>query len=232
MTYSSLKAFYSLQLFMCLPLIFQICQGGNGDFRNEQCKKFGEQSIPFINKTDPCKLLCSSPGQEPVKKGLVVDGTSCPSSGVCVDGECVVSYVEILHNMFALVQYIIQPIGCDGVLGSKKTENKCGACSDFCAQLPCKFKDINYNGFIFTQSVSFRVHTDYHTELPSESRNISIALGAPSCDFKGKIIVITICVLSTHSLQLSAALQSLTLLAVATQTFLCQEQCLRLLTIS
>ncbi|XP_065887872.1 papilin-like [Dysidea avara] len=125
------------------------CPGDNADFRSEQCKTFGEQLIPFINKTDPCKLLCSSPGQKLVENGLVVDGTSCLSSGVCVDGECV-------------------SIGCDGVLGSKKTTNKCGKCCDLCIQLPCKLENCSANG--------------YHTVLPSESRNISIVLD--TCDFK------------------------------------------------
>ncbi|XP_065902588.1 papilin-like [Dysidea avara] len=127
------------------------CAGGNADFRSEQCKTFGEQLIPFINKTDPCKLLCNLPDQKPVENGLVVDGTSCLSNSICVDGECV-------------------PIGCDGALGSEKTTNKCGTCCELCIKLPCKFEDFSANG--------------YHTVLPSESRNISIALGTSSCDFK------------------------------------------------
>ncbi|XP_065902565.1 A disintegrin and metalloproteinase with thrombospondin motifs 7-like isoform X2 [Dysidea avara] len=127
------------------------CPGGNADFRSKQCKTFGEQLIPFINKTDPCKLLCNSPDQKLVENGLVVDGTSCLSNSICVDGECV-------------------PISCDGVLGSKKTTNKCGTCCDLCLQLPCKLESFDANG--------------YRTVLPSESRNISIALSTSSCDFK------------------------------------------------
>jgi len=30
--------------------------------------------------------------QKPVEKAIVVDGTSCSTDGVCVDGTCVVSY--------------------------------------------------------------------------------------------------------------------------------------------
>ena len=75
---------------ICLQ-IFQSCPAGSIDFRSEQCKTFGEDLTPFVNKSDPCKLLCSSLGQSPIQKGLVVDGTSCSSDGVCVSGECVVS---------------------------------------------------------------------------------------------------------------------------------------------
>jgi len=50
--------------------------------------------MSFINESDPCKLLCSSLGEKPMMKGLVVDGTPCSSSGVCVDGQCVVSYMD------------------------------------------------------------------------------------------------------------------------------------------
>ena len=69
----------------------QKCPGGDDDFRSEQCNTFGEKMTSFINESDPCKLMCSSPRQHPIKKGLVVDGTPCLTGGVCVDGDCVVS---------------------------------------------------------------------------------------------------------------------------------------------
>ena len=43
--------------------------------------------------------MCASPGQHPVEKGLVVDGTSCLTGGVCVGGDCVVSTVFSLHEV-------------------------------------------------------------------------------------------------------------------------------------
>jgi len=51
--------------------------------------------MPFIDESDPCKLQCSSSEEKPMMRGLVVDGTPCSSSGVCVNGQCVVSYVDI-----------------------------------------------------------------------------------------------------------------------------------------
>jgi len=32
--------------------------------------------------------------QKPVEKAIAIDGTSCSSVGVCVDGTCVVSYFK------------------------------------------------------------------------------------------------------------------------------------------
>jgi len=32
--------------------------------------------------------------QEPVEKATAIDGTSCSSGGVCVDGTCVVSHFK------------------------------------------------------------------------------------------------------------------------------------------
>ena len=74
----------------CIVFI-QKCPDGSAEFRSEQCRTFGEELVPVINKTDPCKLLCSSPRQKNIEYGLVVDGTSCLSHSVCVGGECVVS---------------------------------------------------------------------------------------------------------------------------------------------
>jgi len=60
------------------------------EMTNVRCV-FGEKMMSLINDSDPCKLICTSPGQHPMNKGLVKDGTSCLTGGVCVDGDCVVS---------------------------------------------------------------------------------------------------------------------------------------------
>ena len=72
-------------------IYFQKCPDSNADFRSEQCRAFGEDMVPFIDESDPCKLMCSPQGKHPEEKGTVVDGTPCLSGGVCVGGNCVVS---------------------------------------------------------------------------------------------------------------------------------------------
>ncbi|XP_074598749.1 papilin-like isoform X2 [Brevipalpus obovatus] len=107
------------------------CPPGTLDFREQQCRMWN--NIPYNGKNlswttfrpvdmnnDPCSLQC-----KPKKQGeffavklneKVIDGTPCysdeDSSGsrdICVNGKCV-------------------PVGCDGVLGSNKTEDKCRIC--------------------------------------------------------------------------------------------------------
>ena len=73
-------------------IFLQKCPDSNADFRSEQCKTFGEKMVPFIDESDPCKLMCRSQEQNPDEKGTVVDGTPCLTGGVCVGGDCVVSY--------------------------------------------------------------------------------------------------------------------------------------------
>ena len=51
--------------------------------------------MPFVNTSDPCKLMCSLFNQRPTEKAVAIDGTPCLSSGVCVDGTCVVSSFKL-----------------------------------------------------------------------------------------------------------------------------------------
>ena len=53
-------------------------------------------SVSFTNPSDPCKLMCGLPGELPVEKGTVIDGTPCGVSGVCVAGTCIVSSLATL----------------------------------------------------------------------------------------------------------------------------------------
>ena len=39
--------------------------------------------------------MCILPSQKPVEKATAIDGTPCLSSGIYVDGTCVVSYINI-----------------------------------------------------------------------------------------------------------------------------------------
>ena len=65
------------------------------DFRSEQCQKYGEKLKPLTDISNPCKLMCILPSQKPVEKATAIDGTPCLSSGIYVDGTCVVSYINI-----------------------------------------------------------------------------------------------------------------------------------------
>ncbi|KAL7839703.1 hypothetical protein SRHO_G00263610 [Serrasalmus rhombeus] len=102
------------------------CPSTGRSFREEQCWSFNSQVYngkyyhwkplypdDYVHiSSNPCDLHCTtSDGQ----RQLMVparDGTSCKYSsyrGVCVDGRC-------------------EPIGCDGVLFSPNTLDKCGVC--------------------------------------------------------------------------------------------------------
>ncbi|KAK3538971.1 hypothetical protein QTP86_023569 [Hemibagrus guttatus] len=102
------------------------CPSTGRSFREEQCWSFNSQVFNGKNyhwkplypddyvhiSSNPCDLHCTtSDGQ----RQLMVparDGTSCKYSnyrGVCVDGRC-------------------EPIGCDGILFSPNTLDKCGVC--------------------------------------------------------------------------------------------------------
>ncbi|XP_076853855.1 ADAMTS-like protein 2 [Brachyhypopomus gauderio] len=102
------------------------CPSTGRSFREEQCSSFNSQVYNGKNyywkplypddyvhiSSNPCDLHCTtSDGQ----RQLMVparDGTSCKYSsyrGVCVDSRC-------------------EPIGCDGILFSPNTLDKCGVC--------------------------------------------------------------------------------------------------------
>ena len=65
--------------------------------------------IPFINASNPCKLICTSPSQKPIEVGTVTDGTPCSSSGICIEGTCFVSCFISKHSQ-NLIKYDI--LGC------------------------------------------------------------------------------------------------------------------------
>ncbi|XP_034453737.1 A disintegrin and metalloproteinase with thrombospondin motifs 2-like isoform X1 [Hippoglossus hippoglossus] len=109
---------------------FQICNSDEcqdiySDTREEQCHAWDPRFELHSNKhhwlpyehTDPnkrCHLHCQSKETRDVvfMQRMVLDGTRCsykdPHS-VCVRGEC-------------------EKVGCDGVVGSSKQEDKCGVC--------------------------------------------------------------------------------------------------------
>ncbi|XP_077456223.1 tetratricopeptide repeat domain 16 isoform X4 [Stigmatopora argus] len=104
----------------------QDCPASGQSFREEQCWSFNSQLYnghsyqwkplypdDYVHiSSNPCDLHCTTSDGERQLMVPARDGTSCKYSsyrGVCVDGKC-------------------EPIGCDGVLFSSNTLDKCGVC--------------------------------------------------------------------------------------------------------
>ncbi|XP_078107625.1 ADAMTS-like protein 2 [Sander vitreus] len=102
------------------------CPATGRSFREEQCWSFNSQLYNGRNyqwkplypddyvhiSSNPCDLHCTTTDGQRQLMVTARDGTSCKYSsyrGVCVDGKC-------------------EPIGCDGVLFSSNTLDKCGVC--------------------------------------------------------------------------------------------------------
>ncbi|KAM3611575.1 uncharacterized protein V6R79_020712 [Siganus canaliculatus] len=102
------------------------CPTTGRSFREEQCWSFNSQLYNGRNyqwkplypddyvhiSSNPCDLHCTTIDGQRQLMVTARDGTSCKYSsyrGVCVDGKC-------------------EPIGCDGVLFSSNTLDKCGVC--------------------------------------------------------------------------------------------------------
>ncbi|XP_077988582.1 ADAMTS-like protein 5 [Glandiceps talaboti] len=100
---------------------WQECPRGSRDFRELQCTLYNGRQVlgqvakdwvPYLDVTLPCQLQCYSRDRWFYYNfGQVLDGTTCNTEDrdMCVGGICV-------H------------VGCDGVLGSNKTEDACRVC--------------------------------------------------------------------------------------------------------
>ncbi|MEJ1272884.1 hypothetical protein NN561_003741 [Cricetulus griseus] len=111
---------YDFQL--CNP---QDCPNSLADFREEQCRQWdlyfehgdGQHHwLPHEHRDakERCHLYCESKetGEVVSMKRMVHDGTRCSykdAFSLCVRGDC-------------------KKVGCDGVIGSRKQEDKCGVC--------------------------------------------------------------------------------------------------------
>ncbi|XP_051787723.1 ADAMTS-like protein 2 [Erpetoichthys calabaricus] len=150
----------------------QVCPPSARSFREEQCSSFNSQTYNGRNyqwkplysddyvhiSSKPCDLHCTtSDGQ----RQLMVparDGTSCKYNdhrGVCINGRC-------------------EPIGCDGVLFSTLTLDKCGVCQgngSSCIRVTGNFrKGSSHLGYSFI------------TEIPAGSQDIQIIERKRSAD--------------------------------------------------
>ncbi|XP_078686943.1 ADAMTS-like protein 2 isoform X2 [Branchiostoma floridae x Branchiostoma belcheri] len=101
------------------------------------------------SSVSPCELRCKTPDNQVRDFGHVQDGTPCyqDSTDICIAGRC-------------------QPIGCDGVLYSRKAYDRCGVCDgegDTCEVIRGTFQE----------TISASGYTSI-VQLPVGSRKINI----------------------------------------------------------
>lgn len=119
----------------------QVCGGGAPESRAEQCTAFNAQEFmgrlynwePFteVGADKQCELTCRPAGYRFYVRlaEMVRDGTSCvnvSSNDVCVEGKCLTE-------------------GCDGVLGSGSTVDRCGVCGgrdSSCRKVTGSFRNV------------------------------------------------------------------------------------------
>ncbi|ODM97201.1 Papilin [Orchesella cincta] len=95
------------------------CSDGVIDFRADQCSAFNNVPfegrfytwLPYTRAPNKCELNCMPQGERFYyrHKKKVIDGTSCAQDSICVNGNCL-------------------SVGCDGILGSRKRQDKCRVC--------------------------------------------------------------------------------------------------------
>ncbi|XP_078603939.1 ADAMTS-like protein 2 [Branchiostoma floridae x Branchiostoma japonicum] len=149
----------------------QPCPLGSRDFRLLQCAankgSTGQDWTPVYTpkpnrghrrrgrgwgrttSVSPCELRCKSPDNQVQDFGHVQDGTPCyqDSTDICIAGRC-------------------QPIGCDGILYSRKDYDRCGVCDgegDTCEVIRGTFQE----------TISASGYTSI-AQLPVGSRKINI----------------------------------------------------------
>lgn len=99
----------------------------------------------LLAATKRCYLYCQSKEARDVvsMQKVVLDGTRCSYKdphNVCVRGECEVRRVSVRQSVSQPIRPVLnffcppsslrweQKVGCDGVVGSAKQEDKCGVC--------------------------------------------------------------------------------------------------------
>ncbi|XP_041793689.1 ADAMTS-like protein 2 [Chelmon rostratus] len=148
------------------------CPATGRSFREEQCWSFNSQLYNGRNyqwkplypddyvhiSSNPCDLHCTTTDGQRQLMVTARDGTSCKYSsyrGVCVDGKC-------------------EPIGCDGVLFSSNTLDKCGVCQGDGSS--CSRVTGNFRRGAMTLGYSFI------TQIPEGSWDIQIIERKKSAD--------------------------------------------------
>ncbi|XP_055080322.1 ADAMTS-like protein 2 isoform X1 [Periophthalmus magnuspinnatus] len=148
------------------------CPAASRSFREEQCGSFNSQLYSgrsyhwkplypddYVHiSSNPCDLHCTTIDGQRQLMVPARDGTSCKYSsyrGVCVSGQC-------------------EPIGCDGVLFSSHTLDKCGVCQGDGSS--CSRVTGNYRRGATTLGYSFI------TQIPEGSWDIQIIERKKSAD--------------------------------------------------
>ncbi|KAK3601038.1 hypothetical protein CHS0354_029262 [Potamilus streckersoni] len=115
----------------------QPCDEQETDLRKSQCTSYNNVSlhgnyyqwVPHHVPTEPCALYCRTTETGVILKiqPMVINGTACGAQnrGVCVSGRC-------------------RRVGCDGVVGSRKTDDICGVCGGNGESCTQKMQDLPY----------------------------------------------------------------------------------------
>uniref|UniRef100_A0A8D3AQ07 PLAC domain-containing protein n=1 Tax=Scophthalmus maximus TaxID=52904 RepID=A0A8D3AQ07_SCOMX len=152
------------------------CPAAGRSFREEQCWSFNSQLYNGRNyqwkplypddyvhiSSNPCDLHCTTTDGQRQLMVTARDGTSCKYSsyrGVCVDGKC-------------------EPIGCDGVLFSSNTLDKCGVCQGDGSSCKIYVKKWKFS----PRLVSCHQGYSFITQIPEGSWDIQIIERKKSAD--------------------------------------------------
>uniref|UniRef100_A0A182JAX5 Uncharacterized protein n=1 Tax=Anopheles atroparvus TaxID=41427 RepID=A0A182JAX5_ANOAO len=149
----------------------QTCPLGTPSFRAEQCASHDKDLIkgekyswlPYFDKNEPCELYCSNAEDTMIVPfgDTAADGTLCNlgTNDMCIGGIC-------------------RRVGCDWVVDSNTTEDRCGVCGG-----------VGDTCFVKKGEISKKINTTdgMHDVLliPVGARNVLIAETAPSKNFIG-----------------------------------------------
>uniref|UniRef100_A0A8C4N2R3 ADAM metallopeptidase with thrombospondin type 1 motif 20 n=1 Tax=Eptatretus burgeri TaxID=7764 RepID=A0A8C4N2R3_EPTBU len=172
------------------------CPSPRTDFREEQCLEFNGKHFNInglsgnvrwvprhsgILLKDRCKLYCRVAGSAAYYqlKSRVVDGTPCApdTNDICVQGMC-------------------KQAGCDGVLNSKATKDRCGVCggdNSSCQTVTGTFRNTRYGYNNVVQipmgatSIDIRQHS--HSGKPEDGNYLALSNSSGAFLLNGNFVV-------------------------------------------
>ncbi|GFO21304.1 A disintegrin and metalloproteinase with thrombospondin motifs [Plakobranchus ocellatus] len=143
------------------------CDENSKSFRAVQCEEFNQlpykgnkyQWEPILTPDTPCQLHCKPKNMyfSVLLKDIVTDGTPCMvgSRHMCISGRC-------------------RHIGCDWILDSSATEDRCGVCfgdGSTCTTIKNRFNETKGLGYVEA------------TVIPKGARNIRVEEVAEASNF-------------------------------------------------